>query len=41
MRMTLLAYFLLTFVLAWTAWFAAASWAAPGNTGFFGKPLGR
>jgi hypothetical protein len=36
MRMTLLAYFLLTFVLTWAAWFAAAALAAPGNTGFFG-----
>ncbi|MEX1187044.1 MAG: type II CAAX endopeptidase family protein [Gemmatimonadaceae bacterium] len=34
--MTLLAYFLLTFVVSWTAWFAAATLAAPGNTGFFG-----
>jgi membrane protease YdiL (CAAX protease family) len=34
--MTLLAYFLLTFVVTWTAWFAAAALAAPGNSGFFG-----
>jgi len=34
--MALLAYFLLTFILAWAAWFAAAALAAPGNTGFFG-----
>lgn len=34
--MRLLAYFLLTFGLAWAAWFAAAALAAPGNTGFFG-----
>jgi uncharacterized protein len=34
--MTLLAFFLLTFVLAWTTWLAAAALAAPGNTGFFG-----
>jgi membrane protease YdiL (CAAX protease family) len=34
--MPLLAYFLLTFGLAWAAWFAAAALAAPGNTGFFG-----
>jgi membrane protease YdiL (CAAX protease family) len=32
----LLAFFLLTFVLTWAAWFAAAALAAPGNTGFFG-----
>jgi uncharacterized protein len=36
MRMTLLAYVLLTFILAWAAWFAAAALAAPGDTGFFG-----
>jgi uncharacterized protein len=36
MRVTLLAYFLLTFILAWASWFAAAAMAAPGSTGFFG-----
>jgi membrane protease YdiL (CAAX protease family) len=36
MHMSLLAYFLLTFLIAWAAWFAAAALAAPGNTGFFG-----
>lgn len=34
--MRLLAYFLLTFVVTWSVWFAAAGLAAPGNTGFFG-----
>ena len=34
--MTLRAYFLLTFVLTWAAWFVAAALAAPGSTGFFG-----
>lgn len=34
--MRLLAFFLLTFLVTWSAWFAAASLAAPGNTGFFG-----
>ena len=33
---SLIAYFLLTFGIAWSAWFAAAVFAAPGNTGFFG-----
>ncbi|MGZ8492375.1 MAG: CPBP family intramembrane glutamic endopeptidase [Gemmatirosa sp.] len=32
----LLAYFLLTFVLTWAAWFTAAALAGPGNTGGFG-----
>lgn len=36
MHKTLLAYFLLTFVITWSVWLAAASLAAPGNTGFFG-----
>lgn len=30
------AYFLLTFGITWSLWFAAATLAAPGNTGFFG-----
>lgn len=34
--MALLAYFLLTILLTWSVWFAAAGLAAPGNTGFFG-----
>ncbi len=34
--MSLLAYFLLTFLITWAVWFAAAAFAAPGNTGFFG-----
>lgn len=34
--MALLAYFLLTFALAWAAWFAASAFAAPENAGFFG-----
>lgn len=34
--MSLLAYFLLTFAVTWTAWFAAAALAAPGNARFFG-----
>jgi membrane protease YdiL (CAAX protease family) len=34
--MRLLAYFLLTFLFSWTVWFAAAEFAGPGNTGFFG-----
>ncbi len=34
--MRLLAYFLLTFLVTWSVWFAAAALAAPGNTGFFG-----
>ena len=32
----LLTYFLLTYFVAWAVWFAAAAFAAPGNTGFFG-----
>ena len=34
--MRLLAYFLLTFVVAWSVWVAASGLAAPGNTGLFG-----
>lgn len=34
--MRLLAYFLLTFLVTWSVWFAAATLAAPGNRGFFG-----
>jgi len=34
--MSLLACFLLTFLITWAVWFAAAALAAPGNTGFFG-----
>ncbi len=34
--MRLLAFFLLTFLVTWSVWFAAAALAAPGNTGFFG-----
>jgi membrane protease YdiL (CAAX protease family) len=34
--MRLLAYFLLTFLVTWSVWFAASGLAAPGNTGFFG-----
>jgi len=34
--MRLLAYFLLTFLVTWSVWFAAAGLSAPGNTGFFG-----
>jgi membrane protease YdiL (CAAX protease family) len=34
--MRLLAYFLLTFLVTWPVWFAAAGIAPPGNTGFFG-----
>lgn len=34
--MRLLAYFVLTFLVSWTIWFAASGLAAPGNTGFFG-----
>jgi len=34
--MTLLAYFPLTFVVTWTAWFAATALAAPGDAGFSG-----
>ena len=34
--MSLLAYFLLTFLITWAVWFAAAALAAPGNTGLFG-----
>lgn len=34
--MQLLAYFLLTFVVSWSVWFAASALAAPGNTGLFG-----
>ena len=34
--MRLLAYFLLTFLVTWSVWFAASSLAAPGNTGLFG-----
>lgn len=32
----LLTYFLFTYFVAWAVWFAAAAFAAPGNTGFFG-----
>jgi uncharacterized protein len=32
----LLAYFLLTFLVAWSVWFTASHLAAPGNTGLFG-----
>src|SRR6476620_6328894 len=32
----LTAFFVLTFVLTWTTWFAAAALAPPDNTGFFG-----
>jgi membrane protease YdiL (CAAX protease family) len=34
--MTLVAYFVLTFIVTWAAWFAAVALAAPGNTGLFG-----
>ncbi len=34
--MRLLAYFLLTFLVTWSVWFAASGLAAPGNTGLFG-----
>ena len=34
--MRLLAFFLLTFLVTWSVWLAAAALAAPGNTGFFG-----
>jgi len=34
--MILGAFFILTFVLTWTAWFAAAALAGPNNSGFFG-----
>ena len=34
--MRLLSYFLLTFLVTWSVWFAASAFAAPGNTGFFG-----
>lgn len=34
--MRLLAYFLLTFLVTWSVWFAASAFAAPGNTGLFG-----
>lgn len=34
--MSLLAYFLLTFLITWSVWFAAAALASTGNTGFFG-----
>ena len=34
--MRLLAFFLLTFLVTWSLWFAASHLAAPGNTGFFG-----
>lgn len=34
--MRLLAFFLLTFLVTWSVWFAASGLAAPGNTGFFG-----
>jgi membrane protease YdiL (CAAX protease family) len=34
--MRLLGYFVLTFLVTWSVWFAAAAFAAPGNTGFFG-----
>jgi len=33
---TLLGFFLLTFILTWATWFASAALAGPGNTGFFG-----
>ena len=36
MMLLLLAYTLLTFLITWSVWFAAAGLAAPGNTGFFG-----
>ncbi len=32
----MLAYFLLTFLVSWSVWFAASGLAAPGNTGLFG-----
>jgi len=35
-EMRLLAYFLATYLVAWSVWFAASSLAAPGNTGLFG-----
>jgi uncharacterized protein len=35
--MRLLAFFLLTFLVTWTAWIAASGFAAPGNAGFFGS----
>jgi uncharacterized protein len=34
--MRLIAYFLLTFLVTWTVWFAASGLSATGNTGFFG-----
>jgi hypothetical protein len=34
--MQLLTYFLLTFFVSWSVWFAASGLAAPGNTGLFG-----
>lgn len=34
--MRLFAYFLLTFTVTWSVWFAASALAAPGNTGLFG-----
>lgn len=34
--MALLAYFLSTFLITWSVWFATAALAPPGNTGFFG-----
>jgi len=35
-QLRLLAYFLLTFLVTWSVWFAASGLAAPGNTGLFG-----
>lgn len=34
--MRLLAYFLSTYLVTWSVWFAASGLAAPGNTGLFG-----
>jgi membrane protease YdiL (CAAX protease family) len=34
--MRLLAYFLVTFLVAWSVWLFASGLAAPGNSGFFG-----
>lgn len=34
--MRLLAYFLFTYLVTWSVWFAASGLAAPGNTGLFG-----
>lgn len=36
MNMSLLAYFLFTFLITWSVWLGAAALAEPGNTGFFG-----